>query len=127
MKDLKIAQRDYSIDRPYIDIKQRAAWKRWVGFGYDNLYPELIYKLYSESPLQSAIINNLIKYTYGAGLKDYNASIFQPNITERWEDFIKKCITDFAIFSAFAVQVVVSEDGNLLTNLDLASIMKTIR
>ena len=115
MKDtLKLAQRDYSISQPRIDIKQRAAWKRWVSFDTDNLYPNLIYALYSESPLQSSIINNQIKYVYGAGLKDYEASIFQPNIAERWEDFIKKIVVDFCIYGAFAVQVVVSEDGNRL-------------
>lgn len=111
-KQQKIAMRNYAIDRPYIDIKQRAAWKHWVSFGYDNLYPKLIYTLYSESPLQSSIIDNQIKYTYGAGLKDYTASIFQPNINERWEDFIKKCITDYCIYGAFSVQVVVSESGD---------------
>lgn len=104
--------RNYAIDRPYIDIKQRAAWKRWVNFDTNNLYTDFIYGLYSESPLQSSIINNQIKYTYGAGLKDYTASIFQPNISERWEDFIKKCITDYCIYGAFSVQVVVSESGD---------------
>lgn len=111
-KQQKIAMRNYAIDRPYIDIKQRAAWKRWVNFDTNNLYTDFIYGLYSESPLQSSIINNQIKYTYGAGLKDYTASIFQPNINERWEDFIKKCITDYCIYGAFAVQIVVSESGD---------------
>lgn len=115
MKDtLKLAQRDYSVSQPRIDIKQRAAWKKWVAFDYDNLYPNLIYMLYSESPLQSSIINNQIKYVYGAGLKDYEASIFQPNIAERWEGFVKKCVVDFCIYGAFSVQAVVSEDGNRL-------------
>ena len=114
MNNLKIAQRNYAIDRPYIDIKQRASWKKWTNFGYDNLYPNLIYTLYAESPLQSAIINNQIKYVYGAGLKDYDASIFQPNINERWEDLIKKCATDFCIYGAFSVQVVVNETGDRL-------------
>lgn len=115
MKDtIKLAQRDYSISQPRIDIKQRAAWKKWVAFDYDNLYPNLIYMLYSESPLQSSIINNQIKYVYGAGLKDYETSIFQPNIAERWEGFVKKCVVDFCIYGAFSVQAVVSEDGNRL-------------
>lgn len=115
MKDtIKLAQRDYSVSQPRIDIKQRAAWKKWVAFDYDNLYPNLIYMLYSESPLQSSIINNQIKYVYGAGLKDYEASIFQPNIAERWEGFVKKCVVDFCIYGAFSVQAVVSEDGNRL-------------
>lgn len=112
MNQKKIAMRDYSVSQPRIDIKQRAAWKNWVNFDTNNLYTDFIYGLYSESPLQSSIINNQIKYTYGAGLKDYTASIFQPNISERWEDFIKKCITDYCIYGAFSVQVVVSESGD---------------
>ena len=111
---IKLAQRDYSINAPVIDIKQRAAWKRWVTFDYDNLYPNLIYQLYAESPLQSSIINNQIKYVYGAGLKEYDASVYQPNILERWEDLIKKVVTDFCIFGAFSVQVVVNETGDRL-------------
>ena len=106
--------RDYSLKRPYIDMKQRRGYKQWVDFDrqYQNLYPDLVYMLYSESPLQSSIINNQITYIYGAGLKDYSASIFSPNISERWEDFIKKCITDYCIYGAFAVQAILNEDGN---------------
>lgn len=114
MNQQKIAMRDYSVSQPRIDIKQRAAWKRWVAFDYDNLFPNVLYNLYADSPLQSSIINNQIKYTYGAGLKEYSASIFQPNIGERWEELIMKCITDYCIYGAFSVQAVVSEDGNKL-------------
>lgn len=106
--------RDYSVSQPRIDIKQRAAWKRWVAFDYDNLFPNVLYNMYADSPLQSSIINNQIKYVKGAGLKEYSASIFQPNIGERWEEFISKCVTDFCIFGAFSVQAVVAEDGNKL-------------
>ena len=110
----KIAMRDYSVSQPRIDIKQRAAWRKWVNYDYDNLFPNVLYNMYADSPLQSSIINNQIKYVKGAGLKEYSASIFQPNIGERWEDFISKCVTDFCIFGAFSVQAVVAEDGNKL-------------
>ena len=112
MNQQKIAMRDYSVSQPRIDIKQRAAWKRWVAFDYDNLFPNVLYNLYADSPLQSSIINNQIKYVKGAGLKEYSASVFQPNIAERWESFIEKCVTDYCIYGAFSVQCVVSEDGN---------------
>lgn len=112
MNQHKIAFRDYSVSQPRIDIKQRAAWKNWVNFDYDNLFTNVLYNLYADSPLQSSIINNQIKYVKGAGLKEYTASIFQPNIGERWEDFIEKCVTDYCIYAAFAVQVVVSESGD---------------
>lgn len=114
MKDLKIAQRDYSVSTPYIDIKQRKGYKRWVNFDYDNLFPNVLYNLYADSPLQASILNNQMKYVYGAGLKDYEASIFQPNLLDRWEDIIKKCITDFCIYGAFSIQVVPSVNGDRL-------------
>ena len=115
MKDtIKLAQRDYSVSQPRIDIKQRAAWKKWVAFDYDNLFPEVLYNLYADSPLQASILNNQMKYVYGAGLTDYEASIFQPNLLDRWEDIIKKCITDFCIYGAFSIQVVPSVNGDRL-------------
>lgn len=108
-KSKAITQRNYAVDLPYIDIKQRARSKQWVNFDRDNLYPARVYNMYKESPLQSAIINNQVKYTYGAGLADYDASIFTPNLTERWEDIIKKCIQDYCIFQAMAIQIIPNE------------------
>lgn len=108
-KGKAITQRNYAVDLPFIDIKQRARNKQWVNFDYDNLYPQRVYNMYKESPLQSAIINNQVKYTYGAGLADYDASIFTPNLTERWEDLIKKCIQDYCIFQAMAIQIIPNE------------------
>lgn len=108
-KSKAITQRNYAVDLPYIDIKQRARNKQWVSFDYDNLYPQRVYNMYKESPLQSAIINNQIVYTYGAGLADYSTSIFTPNITEDWSSLIKKCITDMCIFQAFAIQIIPNE------------------
>lgn len=108
-KRMAITQRNYAVDLPYIDTKQRARNKQWVNFDYDNLYPSRVYNLYKESPLQSAILNNQMKYVYGAGLADYDASIFTPNLTERWEDILKKCIQDMCIFQAFAIQIIPNE------------------
>lgn len=108
-KSKTITQRNYAVELPFIDIKQRARSKQWVNFDRDNLYPARVYNMYKESPLQSAIINNQVKYTYGAGLADYDASIFTPNLTERWEDLIKKCIQDYCIFQAMAIQIIPNE------------------
>ena len=113
VKSKAILQRDYSVDLPYIDSKIRAnASKLWVPFDRDNLFPNRLYNMYKESPLQSSIIDNQIKYTYGAGLKEYSASIFTPNLGERWEDFIRKCITDYCIYGSFALQLILNDEGN---------------
>lgn len=104
-----ITQRNYAVNQPFIDIKQKARWKQWVNFDFDNQYPRLVYNMYKESPLQSSIINNQVKYTWGAGLADYEASIYTPNLTETWDSLIKKCIKDYCIFEAFAIQIIPNE------------------
>lgn len=106
-----IAQRSYAVELPRIDIKQRSRSVKWVNFDFDNNYPAVVYNMYKESALQSAIINNQYKYAWGAGLKQYEASVFTPNLFETWETFIRKCLKDYCIFQAFAVQIVVNEDG----------------
>lgn len=108
-KSKAITQRNYAVELPFIDIKQRARSKQWVNFDYDNLYPARVYNMYKESPLQSAIIENQIKYAYGSGLAEMLPSIFTPNLTERWEDLIKKALRDYCIFQAMAIQIIPNE------------------
>lgn len=103
---ITILQRDNSVSLPYIDEKVSSQSRQWINFDRDNLFPERLYEMYAESPTQNAIINNQIKYTYGAGLANYDASIFTPNLTETWEEFAKKVITDYCIFGAFSVQII---------------------
>lgn len=103
---ITILQRDNSVSLPYIDEKVSSNSRQWINFDRDNLFPERLYEMYAESPTQNAIINNQIKYTYGAGLANYDASIFTPNLTETWEEFAKKVITDYCIFGAFSVQII---------------------
>lgn len=103
---ITILQRDNSVSLPYIDEKVSSQSRLWINFDRDNLFPDMLYDMYAESPTQSAIINNQIKYTYGAGFAEYDASIFTPNLYETWEEFAKKLIKDYCVFGAFAVQII---------------------
>ena len=102
-------QRDFSIDKPFID---KATRKDWVRFGYDNLYPQLCLDLANSSPLQKAILENKLSYLYGAGLSKIEDNIYTPNLTETWGQLLYKCMTDYTYLEAFAIQVIMTESGN---------------
>lgn len=104
-----INMKDHSIKKPYFDrfLKVGA-----VSFDTDNLYPDRILEKVEESPTQSAILENLTNYIYGLGLKDWEADIQQPNFSESWDSFLKKCITDYVYFNAFAIEVIPNELGD---------------
>lgn len=104
-----INMKDHSIKKPYFDrfLKVGA-----VSFDTDNLYPDRILEKVEESPTQSAILENLTNYIYGLGLKDWEADIQQPNFNDSWDELLKKCITDYVYFNAFAIEVIPNELGD---------------
>lgn len=104
-----INMKDHSIKKPYFDrfLKVGA-----VSFDTDNLYPDRILEKVDESPTQSAILENLTNYIYGLGLKDWEADIQQPNFSESWDSLLKKCITDYVYFNAFAIEIIPNELGD---------------
>lgn len=104
-----INMKDHSVKKPYFDrfLKVGA-----VSFDTDNLYPDRILEKVEESPTQSAILENLTNYIYGLGLKDWEADIQQPNFSESWDSLLKKCITDYVYFNAFAIEVIPNELGD---------------
>ena len=104
-----INMKDHSIKKPYFDrfLKVGA-----VSFDTDNLYPDRILEKVEESPTQSAILENLTNYIYGLGLKDWEADIQQPNFSESWDSLLKKCITDYVYFNAFAIEIIPNELGD---------------
>ena len=87
---------DYSVDIPYIDGYKNQ--RDWINFDRDNLFPQRIINMANESPLQNSILSNKIKYICGAGIADYDASIFTPNLTEDWFSLVKKCVCDYFYF-----------------------------
>ena len=101
---------DYSVDMPYIDGYKNQ--RDWINFDRDNLFPQRLINMVGESPLQNSILGNKIKYICGAGIADYDASIFTPNLTEDWYSLIKKCVVDYVYTGAFAIQAILNEDGN---------------
>lgn len=92
---------------PYEDVKIGDN-EKMVNYGTDNRYPDFLLKLYSESPIHSAIINAKTTYLIGDGLRlaDGKAVDSQVNDGESFNEFISKCIKDYLLFNYFAVEVI---------------------
>lgn len=106
---LNINQKDFSVKPPYFDrfLKVGA-----VSFDVDNLFPERILNMVEGSPTQAAILQNLINYIYGMGLKDWKADIDRPNLFQSWDELLKACVTDYVYFNAYALEIIPNELGD---------------
>lgn len=101
---------DYTFDAPVIDGGR--GYRDWVRFDYDNLFLERLLQVVSESPMQSAILNNRVNYIWGAGFAEVKDNIYTPNMQETWSQLFQKCIRDYVYAGAIAIQVILNESGN---------------
>lgn len=67
--------REAEIPQPY-EKKDNLGFTKW---GSDNLYPQFLYRLLYESPIQSGIINSKVNYITSGGLKH------EGNDVAKWE------------------------------------------
>ena len=89
---------------------------RMVDYGIDNLYPNFILKLYAESPIHSAIINSKVTHILGEGLVNSKGKLIdvKVNPADGFNEFISKCIKDYLLFNAFAVEVCFNAFGEVI-------------
>lgn len=105
-----IFQRDFTFDSPIVDAGR--GYRDYVRFDGDNLFPERLLQAVSESPMQSAILNNRVNYILGAGFSKTKDNIFTPNMSETWFQIFQKCVQDMVYMGAFAIQCILNESGN---------------
>lgn len=105
-----IFQRDFTFDSPIVDGGRGV--RDYVKFDFDNLFPQRLLEAASESPMQTAILNNRINYILGAGFAETKDNIYTPNMSESWLDLFEKCVRDMVYLGAFALQAILNESGN---------------
>ena len=79
----------------------------YVQFGEDNRFPQFLFSLYSDCALLQSLCNGTCDYIIGDGLtKDYGS---------KTNDTIARCILDYVIFGAFAIQVRRNDLGEIVS------------
>lgn len=109
-ESINLFMSDFSFDSPTIqDTRYR---NRLVPFDVDNYFPQRLLEAVSESPMQTAILENRINFLWGAGFSETKECIYQPNMQDTWAELFQKCARDFVYFGAFAIQVILNKSGN---------------
>ena len=87
----------------------------WANYGCDNLFPQQIIGLNSNSAVNSAILESKVTFICGKGVNDTlegaGSYVGSPNQDETWDGLIEKIATDYTLFGGFAFQVILNNDG----------------
>jgi len=82
----------------------------WVWAGYDNIYPDFITELFNKSAFNRTCLISKANAVMGNGLKtdDPNEEYRLENINpeQSWNDVFERCVLDYEVQGAFAVQIV---------------------
>lgn len=80
--------------------------KRWISYGEKNDYPNYLYELYLKSTVLQSIIEGIIDYVCGSGVRTithFEESVNQDGDT--LEDLCKKLLVDYLAIGGFAINV----------------------
>lgn len=100
--------------------------QEYVRYGEDNCFPQFLQMLSDRSALHNAIITTKVDYSYGYGLTFDEESdetlltkafIKHPNPYEDLNSIYKKCLYDYILYGAFALNVIWDADGEHIAEI----------
>lgn len=109
---LKIFNFNEAYEQPIYNYVKKGEY-RFLSWGQDNYYPDLILDLYENygSPLHKAIINKKEKLIAGFGFKEVLDPSLRDYIDQTDLDLLARHITrDFELFNCFSIEVIWSKD-----------------
>lgn len=97
----------------------------YVRYGNDNLFPQFLEMLANKSALHGAIVQSKVDYAFGKGLdasEIKNDTLVQqfinhPNGHESLDDIYKKCLYDYIVYGAFALNVLWADNGDEIAQI----------
>lgn len=84
-----------------------------VQFGEDNLFPQALYELYEHCSILKSIINGVGDYAAGSGFEEGDEDRM-VNKRQTALDLVQECVNNYAVYGAFAVQVIRNAYGDII-------------
>lgn len=86
----------------------------WVSWGLRNDYPNTLLELYFNSITHHSCVDFLVNAILGDGI-DYESMGLNeyetiPNLSETWDDLIRKISFDYVLYGGFAIQIIKNND-----------------
>jgi capsid portal protein len=79
--------------------------KKYISYGENNHYPEYLFSLYQNSTILQSVINGIVDYAVGQGVKSLFLSEQVNTDGETWDDVMKNITLDFMVTDGFAINV----------------------
>lgn len=79
--------------------------KKYISYGENNHYPEYLFSLYQNSTILQSVINGIVDYAVGQGVKSLFLSEQVNTDGETWDDIMKNLVLDFMVTDGFAINV----------------------
>ena len=79
--------------------------KKWMSYGEKNDFPNYLFDLYLRSTVLQSVIEGIIDYTVGAGVKSPVLSDEVNTDGETLEDLIKQILVDYMVTGGFTINV----------------------
>lgn len=79
--------------------------KKWMSYGDKNDFPNYLFDLYLRSTVLQSVIEGIIDYTAGAGVKSLTINDEINADGETLEDLIKQILVDYLVTGGFAINV----------------------
>lgn len=87
----------------------------FVGWGYNNTYPQYLWDVYSKCATLQSVLNGCADFTYGKGIVN-NTNLQDENIFgDTIPDIVDKIILDRWIFGGFALQIKYNQLGDIIS------------
>ena len=87
--------------------------KKYGGYGEYNKYPEYLFSLYQNSTLLQSIINGIVDYAIGQGVKSSFLNDAVNADGETWDDVLKNLFLDFLVTGGFAFNGLRDHNGSI--------------
>lgn len=124
---LSVNQPNYVLPK----VKENKANGGYLTWGDDNLYPEYLWNLYTNSSVHNALINGKVDYICGEGLASESDNSSLNDFIESCntdlqslDDIFRKVTLDNEIFGGFAMQIVYTKLGGKIAEIRYVSIPK---
>lgn len=79
--------------------------KKWMSYGDKNDFPNYLFDLYLRSTVLQSVIEGIIDYTAGAGVKSLTINDEINTDGDTLEDLIKQILVDYLVTGGFAINV----------------------
>lgn len=113
---IALSAADESPALPKISVNKTGGY---VNFGPKNQFPQEIIRINSKSPVNSAIIDSVVTYVCGKGVRDSKASPYTyvgvPYVGGTWDDVIERTARDLKCFGGFYSQIILNRDSTTVS------------